>query len=543
MTSTNELGSAKPTNIDLYTMDKVNWNLMIPVESADVTEGMSNNLHPEGLYSVEIFGRVGTDIRDNTESYINLKLPVFIPTIYKVLVQLKSLYGGILKGSDYAIWDKADNDFIKSNMLDGRTGFSFFMEHWDELDIKLTDSFKRSQKLDFIKKFKTKAMIDKLIVIPAGLRDIQLQPDGGFLEVELNDLYRKLLFKARSVGGSDINNPMYNDVRWGIQTVVNAIDDYIFQMLDGKKGFIQAKVSTRGVVNGTRNVISARKISIDDADSDNGVSVNTTDIGLYQGLLSFQYVCKYALLNGFINNVFTIGNNNVKLINTKTLEAEYVEVKNDVMDKWTSSEGLTKLFNGFNNREIRFKPIILSGHYLGLVYDDGVDIKVMRDINELPEGKNKKFVTPLTYIELYYIYCHEVIESKLIQVTRHPITGIGSIYPSKPIVKTLTRTEHRRILGDDWELIKTCLYYPSKRDEHNFFDAMSVDPSKEKLLGSDHDGDQLNANAINSADSIAECLSLLGRREYYISGNNSFSYEPTVETHDFLFKALSTGLN
>ena len=56
------------------------------------------------------------------------------------------------------------------------------------------------------------------------------------------------------------------------------------------------------------------------------------------------------------------------------------------------------------------------------------------------------------------------------------------------------------------------------------------------------DKEQLNCNAINGADAIAEALALMGKREYYISGSGNFRYSPTVEPHDFLFRNLTNGL-
>ena len=529
------------SKLSLLTPDKVKWQLMPPVTSTDVTKGMTNNLHPEGLYSIEIFGRVGSEQRDETESWIDFKLPVFIPLVFNELISIKGLYQGILKKSEYAVWDPEQKDFIKSNMMDGQTGFSFFMKHYPEIDFRLTESFKRKKKIELLDRFRKGAVTDRILTLPAGLRDIQFNPGGGTTEVEINEYFRKLLFKCRSLNNADPENPMYDDVRWGLQMAINEIDDYVFRILNGKKGFIQAKALARSVTSGTRNVITARITNVENADEIDPHALNSTDMGLFQCLLAYQYVAKYALLNGFLVNIFTPGNNTVRLIDRKTLEAEYVELSPDVIDKWGSSEGLTKLFNGFNNREIRLKPILISGHYLALVYDDGKEVAVIRDINELPPERNKKFLRPITYMELYYIFCAQAIEDRMVQNTRYPITGIGSIYPAFPKVKTLDRAYKRTILDQFWEPRFETSNYPDPSD-NGFFDAMSIHPSKEGAAGADHDGDQLTANSINAKDSIAECKNLLDKRIYYISGTGNFYYDPTVETHEYLFRALSLGI-
>lgn len=467
------------------------WGLMTAVTSTDVHEGMTNNLHEEGLYSTSIFGRVGTDQRDTTESFIDVKIPIFNPTYFKALIQLKSLYLGIIRGTEYALWDEEESDFIKSNILEGETGYGFFMSHFYNLEPKLNESYRRKQRVQLVERFRDVSLTQNIIVLPAGIRDVQIEPNGQTVEPELNDLYRKLIFRSRSVviQPGEENNPIYDNVRWGIQSAFLDIDDYIFRLTEGKRGFFQRRISTRGVAGGTRNVITARKVSTADADDDNGVDVNTTDIGMYQALMCFQYVARYCLLKGFLNRVFTVGSTTAKLVDPRTLEYEYVDVEANVVDKWMSADGLTSLFNGFSARNLRHKPIRIEGRYLALTYDDGKNVRLVGDINEIPDGFDRKKVTPTTYMELFYLCCGEEIEKRMIQVTRYPITGIGSIYPSWIKIKTTGNAEKRQLLDEYWEPNFRCTYFPVKEKNPIYFDAMSVDPARLGAAGGDHDGD------------------------------------------------------
>lgn len=477
-----------PTNVTLLNPNKVLWAMMGEVSSVDVKEGVSNNLHPEGLYSVESFGRVGSQERDTRMAFIDVKLPIFNPTYFKALVSLKSIYLGIIKGTDYAQWDNNEKDFIKSNLLEGETGFSFFMSHFDELEPKLTESYKRKQKVELFRKYHDVALTSKVIVIPAGLRDVQFEGEQA-TEMEINELYRKLIFRSKSVVVSegDENSSIYDNIRWSLQDGFNDIDEYIAGIMRGKGGFWQRRVATRGLVGGTRNVITARRLSCEDADDDDGADVNSTDIGMYQALLAFQYIARYSLLNGWLSKVFTVGSNTAKLVNPKTFEYEYREIDGNVVDKWMSSDGLTKLFNGFKNTHLRNKPIKIDGCYMGLVYDDGVEVKIVGDKGELPEGYDPKYLHPMTYMELFYLNCFKEMERRLLQITRYPITGRGSIYPSKFKVKTTTNSSKRWVLDDYWERDARCYYFPEQEENPSYFDAMSVDGSKLSLLGGDHD--------------------------------------------------------
>lgn len=477
-----------PTNITLLDPKKIVPGVFKPIITTDTFEGMTQNLNDEGLFSVEIFGRMGSKERDQIESYIQTKLFIFNPTYFKALVQIKSLYLGIMKGTEYAVWDNSVKDFIKSNILDGQTGYSFFIQHFKDIVLTTTDSYKRKQRVTLLERFKDISLTNKVLVVPAGLRDIQFEPSGAVTEPELNELYRKLMFKTRVIAGGDLDNAessLYDTVRWGLQVAFNDIDDYLFDLFDGKGGLYQKKVATRGVVAGTRNVITARKVNRSNLRELNGVDPNSTDIGLLQSLLAYQYVCVNAIVNKYIEDIFTPGSQTAKLVNKKTLEYEYVEVSSEIVEKWTTATGLGKLFNGFANASVRNRPILVKGYYLALVYDDGKDVCVLGDIGDLPKGKDRKNVKPMTYAELFYLSCHKVIEDQMGQATRYPVTGVGSIFPTNINLLTTTNAKKRNVVDTEWETLEVCNRFPESIKGEGYFDAMSVDPSREAGLGSD----------------------------------------------------------
>lgn len=535
----------KPTNLTLLDPRTIVPGVFKPITSTDAFEGMTQNLNDDGLYSIEIFGKVGSKERDKTEAYIDVKLPIFNPTYLKALILVKALYQGILRGAEYAVFDEEKGDFIKSNILEGESGFSFFVRKLKEIVFSTTASYKRGQRVKLLIDFRDIAMTDKVLVIPAGLRDIQFGANGAPTEPEITELYRALIFRTRVIlgGKGDSENPLYDSVRWGVQTAFNDIDQYLFDLLQGKGGILQRRMSTRGVVGGTRNVITARKVSRKNLKAPMLVSPNSVDMGLFQGLLNYQYVCAHGVMNEYLTNVFTIGNQSAKLVNKKTLEFEYVEVAPAIVDKWTTFTGINKLFNGFADASIRNKEIVIDHRFLMLVYDDGTDVCVLHDINDLPEGKDKKFVKPITYMEFFYLSCYKAIGDQVSQQTRYPIIGIGSIFPAAVNLITTEGAGSRTIRDPyDWSERDVCHSYPSRRDKQDFFDAMSVDPSREAGLDSDHDGDQLNSNSVCAEDSKEQVKELFGKRSYYISGTGRFLYDPINEPIQFMFKSATSGL-
>lgn len=478
----------KSSKVWLLDPKKEPWELMKPVTSADTFDGQTTNLNSEGLYSTEIFGRVGTNERDETGSYINVKLPIFNPTYFNDLIQLKGLYLDIIKGKTYAIWDETQKDFIKSNVIEGETGYSFFMSHFGELEPKETNSFKRKKKIELIKSKRDIALTDKVIVIPAGIRDIDFLPNGSVSEQDINDLYRKLIFRSSSLNKEnlDVNDPIYDNIRWGLQEAFNNIDAKLADMFKGKSGFWQSKVIRRSVFGGTRNVITARKASIDDCEHDKVIDPNSAIVGLYQSLLAFAPINVYSLTNGFLSEVFIEGIDMAKLVNPKTLTSEYTQVDVHVVEKWTTYDGLVKLFNGYSNPNLRNKPIMIDGKALALTYDDGEKVMLFSDINDLPEGFNKKNVHLTTYTELFYLECVPLMETKLMQFTRYPIEGLGSIFPAKPIIKPMNDNVGFRDRVDiTGNKIGEYIFFPKYVTTPSWFDGMSISNVKLKSSGGD----------------------------------------------------------
>lgn len=539
--------SRKPTNFTLLDTNKVPWALMKPVTVADTFEGQTNNLNDEGLYSTSIFGRVGTKERDNTISYIDVTLPIFNPTYFKALIQLKSLYGEIIKGKAYASWDESEKDFIKSNILEGDTGFAFFMSHFHELDPKQNESFKRKQKIDLVDLFKDTALSSKVVVIPAGIRDVEIMPNGVVSENEINDLYRKLIFRSKSlnVKNVQVDDPVYDNIRWGLQESFNNVAQFLFNMQEGKRGFMQRRMSRRAIFGATRNVITSRKVSVENADTNVTGDPNSTIIGLYQALLGFSLVAIHELSNGFLSEAFTSGMGMARLVDPKTLTSTYVEVDPVIVDKFTSSDGLTSLFNGYGSPNLRNRDIKIAGHYLGLVYDDGKNVMLLHDINDLPEGYSKKLVRPVTYTQFFYMQCANAIEKKMLQVTRYPITGIGSIFPSRVFIMPTNSTSSERTLLDidGQTAIAKYNFFPTYTKNPSYFDGMSISNIRLELAGGDFDGDALSANSIMAEDSIHEIETMFGKRDFYISGSGDFLYSPVQEPHEFLLRSLTNGLS
>jgi hypothetical protein len=558
----NALNTFEPTKFSLLNLSPSQKRLMAPITSHDIYEtANSNAFHPDGLFSTEIFGRVGEAKRDITFAYIDLKTTIFHPIVYIRLGQLRALYKDILTSKAYATWNPTTNDFDPANELTGDTGYHFFISHFHELTIPRSMesvshdrdaadlSTLRNQRITLIEKYRSNntALMDALAVIPAGMRDIEIE-NGQIKEGELNPLYRQVVSIVNTISDSySKDNPALNHVRMVLQNAVNAVVDNILSILvqDSKNGLIQSKWASRKIVNGTRNVLSAMSgITSDLSDTINNVGPNDTMMGLWQVSRGCLPLTRPAMSRYLVDEIFSTTEGQVLLVDKKTLKLTPVHVKPATFDLWTTREGLAKLVNKQRTIGLRSRPLLVDDYYLALVYKppsvNGTGVfKVFRNMDNFPKELDKNHVHPITLMELIYLCNYRTWNKTKVFVTRYPITGEGSIYPSNVRVATTVRSDVRYELDDDWTTRKypeePASVYPNFEGEQ-YIDTMMVHPFKVGGLGADFDGDMTSANFVNSLEAIEEINAYFKTREAYVDPAGGFRASISTDLVDLVFK-------
>jgi len=476
-----------PFNIELFSPTDQDLRNVRPIKVLDIFAPSSRNFHPDGLFSIETFGKVGEERRNRMFSYIDLHVSVFHPIVFRALSDLKSLYADILSGKGYAIFDESIKDFIKSTPVDGNTGFSFFMKHFKELKFEERPSAKREFNIKLINTYRDKCTLNKLIVMPAGLRDYTVDENGKPSEDEVNTLYRKVFSVASFIENvnSKLNSEYLDSARFNLQLSINAIYDYIKNLLEGKSKLILGKWASRKIANSTRNVASSHIPSQQTLFGEKSVNSNQTVVGLYQFLRSILPIAVRELRDGFLSSVFPGPNVPAILVNKKTLKKEIVTIDSEYYDDWMTYEGLEKIMARFEEEDIRHEYLDIGPYYIGLIYKgpDGT-YKFLQDIDDVPEGRDKKDVTPITYAELLYTHVFKDSDKVPCFVTRYPITGYGSIYPSYCYLKTTVKSEIRTQLNDNWEVTDNkANEFPIRG--YSFYNTVSVSPAHAGRLGLD----------------------------------------------------------
>ncbi len=539
------MSSLAPANLSILKPDQQMLSRLRPVKVLDVFEGGTTNFHDEGLFSVTTFGRVGLPERDINFSYIDIRVAIIHPYLFRTLVSLRRFYQDVMQGREYAVWDDKEQDLVRSDILNGDTGYQFFMEHLPIIKFKQSESEERRRKIMLIEKAikENKMTTTKILVIPAGLRDAEIDKEGRVVQSEINDFYRTLLGISNAVVGSnDLTNRVFDVSRNSMQRTFNELFDYIFSMLEGKRGLIASKWAARNVMNGTRNVITSLVTPVKKLGDPSSVSIKHTVVGLYQTMKGVLPLAIHLLLSGWLSHVFAEGQN-ARLVNRTTLKSEVVHVDHDTVDEWTTESGISKLIDAYGDTSIRLKPVMINDYYIGLVYrGPNKTFRIFGDIDELPvdRGFSREDVHPLTLTELMYLSCYERFNKVGIITTRFPYSGIRSTYPTLVRVMTTERCETRYELNDDWtydsvgrmdDLAGIATAYPTFKDNAHF-DTMAPHFAFLAGLGADFDGDKCSGNMIYSQEATQEIHDKLNDPANYLDVDgkllNSSMIDPVV---------------
>lgn len=532
--------SMMPFNIDLLILTPEMVRDIAPIKVLDIFAGSTRNFHPEGLFSTEIFGKIGDERRSRRFSYIELKIKVFHPIIFKAYCDLKQLYGEIIAGSSFATWSEEEKDFIRSTPSEGETGYSFFLKHYKEIVFDNRNSDKRDFNIRLVQKYLENNQMDRLIVMPAGLRDYEYDENGKPSEGEINGLYRQVFSYANLISPAalKLNPESMDNTRYSLQLKVNAVYEYIKSLLEGKHKLILGKFAARRIYNGSRNVITTLNNDSEHLESPTRVDVNQTVMGLYQYLKATLPIAIHHLRNGFLSKVFVGHNAPAYLINKKTLKKEIVHIDPKYFDEWMTEEGLEKIITRYSEEDLRHMFLEVDKHYIGLIYKGGRVYKLFQDIDELPEKYDRKDVYPITFTELLYLSVFEDSNTFPCFVTRYPVISYGGVYPSYVYLKTTVKGEVRYELDDQWEVTKkVAIEFPIRDME--FMNSMSPSPAHLAMLGADFDGDMCSANIVFSDEAKAEVKKLLNSKKYYLDTNGGMPFSANTDTIDYVLASIT----
>jgi len=533
-----------PFNIGLLNLDKnPQWtNSVKPVTSQDVFEGITRNFHPAGLFSTEIFGTPGTPGRFLKESWIDTKIQILHPAIYKTLISLKGLYEGIITGKAYGKWDELLCDFVESDASEGSTGYTFFLNHFRLIKHIPSESLQRQEKIKLVTSRQDQALMSKIYVLPAGYRDVEIDDTGRVTSDEINELYNSLLSVANTIPALVVRNDLSNcdRQRVSLQNTFNDLYQKAIDIIRGKNNLMMSKWAGRAVFDSTRNVLTAMNTTMTDLDDPYAPKLNDTMVGLLQFMKTARLKTLHYLKTGFLSEVFSSASAPAVLCDMRSLKSVHVTVKSRTYDKWMSNEGLEKVINSYRESSIRSNPITVEGKYLGLVYrGEDSTYRLIHGVDDLPDPQMAKYCTPITYNDLFYVACYRWAAAVPQIVTRYPIATGRSTYPSSTYLMSTMRTEKRHALDAQFNLIEGDIAPRFPITGEPTYDSQSPHPSRLENLGADHDGDTGSLISLVTQEAVQEIDAVMHDKSFYLGPEGKMVANCNTSTINYVVTNLT----
>lgn len=475
--------------------------------------------HPNGLVSNEIFG-VTTKSRRETYAYIDLHGHFFHPHVYKAIRRMFRNIDKIVNGESYYIIDENGQLRLDEN---GETGIEFLYNNWEK--IKWNPESQdgntkgmRSERVSLIENSKKNEIFMRYqIVIPAFYRDIKSGGSGGGETDDINNLYAKLIRLATLIKNQNMFDFQFHSTNYNIQTTIIDIYDYFKHKLEKKRGLIRKYLMGKNVDYCTRTVITAPTFHA------NRPEDLFTDF-LYSSIPVAQ-VCSlaYPFVMHWIKSFFereVIDAQHAKILYNPSTDEVVKTEKILNPESYFSDKYIKKMIDTFiKDPESRFTPIEVptSGtHKMYLAFSG----KRMDSSNtaELSAIVNR----PMTYTDLLYMACEEVVRDKHTLITRYPLNDEFGVFISRIRVSSTTKTMPMLVNGYLYQ------WYPCVDLSLNvnnvpgqFIDACQFSNSYLPGIEGDYDGDQTTVKIIFTQEANEECESVINKKSYFINASGS----------------------
>lgn len=489
----------------------------------------------DGLLSNEIFG-ITKDDRTTIFAYIDLAGEYFLhPLAYKIWSRLDSNVKLCVYEMDTFVYDP-EKGKLKSDPK-GETGLKFLMKLIKTVDFKKTGSSKREVKINFLEKYREKLFMKDVVVIPAGMRDVNTEADGKVGVGEINKLYNAVVRDAKALQESDDYGLSLNGtLRGRIQdNIVKIYNWFIFGRdpltgadaqasgLSRKLGLIRRAGMKKSFDWGSRLVIctqNLRKEKLSDLD------VDLDSIGLPLAAVCanlFPYML-YWIRNWFSNRLSDVQTLTVYNTKTKKLEQTKIDSWQTVYSDERIKKEIGRFMHGMSNRFVPIEAPIMNptkgtNYYLQFkgynVPNEDIAKKLIND--QMSKESFHLNSRPLTWCDLIYMAAMEVTKDKMTLITRFPMDSYYNQFPAK--IKVISTIETEPILV--WNTFykkypKITLADINQNSSNHFVDVALPNNVRLGSIGGDFDGDTVSSKVPYSIEANDELYKAINAKIHYI---------------------------
>ena len=232
-----------------------------PVTTSQIFLGKSNNPHPDGLFSEELFGLDGSPEYKTSFSWIELNCPVIHPIMYDILYKriekkIEPLLAGDISCKftpDGYLEEDPEGDIVgMQNLYDNRYKWKFKTTEDVPGEIssdrnKLVNVLQDNLKNDLF-------FLHRLLVIPPTYRSLVIMEDDTKRMDEINDLYQRIIMLSNQL--SSVSGTLFDILCYKMQILIRDLNDYVRTKTAKKTGMIRSSMLGKRMDFSARAVIS-----------------------------------------------------------------------------------------------------------------------------------------------------------------------------------------------------------------------------------------------------------------------------------------------
>lgn len=230
-----------------------------PVKTHQLYFGNSNNFHPDGLYSEDLFGIEGSPERRKSFSWIELNCNVIHPVIYDILSKrIFRKIGELISGEKQFYID--DNGHLIEDMDEGTlSGMVAFYENIHKIKFVEGEDEEgdRNKIINTLYEFIEKDIffINKFLVISPDYRPVVIKPDTEEVNVDdITKMYQKIIMI--STQAANISGFLLDNIAHRMQLAIREFYELIKLKISKKEGMVRNLMLGRRVDYSARSVIA-----------------------------------------------------------------------------------------------------------------------------------------------------------------------------------------------------------------------------------------------------------------------------------------------
>lgn len=527
--------------LNLYDIDKdIAMHGWKEVTSSSYFVQNTNELHPQGLFSKEIFGEPGTKDREELWGYISLNETFMNPQAYYVLSRLKQNIAEDMKSGTNRYYVDSKGEITK--LTKGQTvpenakykvigsGFDWLKDAWPYISWHITKDMTKTAKVrrKFLKTFPITAIFwDKFPVMPAFYRDVDY---NSRKQNAINKDYTKLIHLAQIIKttdnlmfSDDYDTPLKSISYTKCQDLMNQISTFFLKLIGGANGFINKHVAGKTQDYGARLVIST-SVSNEERPENIDTDFYSSSVPMSVAINIFAPFMIYNVKQWITN--YVSGNRFKRVYDFDKKDFVEKEISPSFMDEFTSDKIRRMMDLYKKNKLFRVKPFSIKGvdgeripiqlcAYVDKVTGEPVLRLVETDPGEISE-KYERIYRNLTYCEFFYIISEDCLKNKCIDICRYPVDDYYHVYPSKMNIIPSVKYRPVTFSGIYYKRYPILQYTDEKEIEHLFVDSLRMFSIYPASLGGDFDGDQVSVQGIFSDEANAEAIKQMNTISHFV---------------------------